>query len=189
MEKPIQTPAVGVDVIMSLPDGAQVRLQTFFPQEATDEEANALVDRLSAIASRQRAAAEIPAMEAEIEKWRRELTQYEADKAVVEANFVRDQEGRKEQVRELDVQHTAAHEAAYNQWRETGREGEFTPRGTVKANLETFDRAKAKLAAEIEKAESERTVALANLQVSIGQRQQQIERLVAEVHRRRTIVG
>ena len=166
-----------------------MRLQTFFPQDATDAEADALIDRLTARVMRQRAAAEIPAMEDEISKWKRELCHYEADKAIVEANFVRDQAKREEEYREVEAQHTAAHAAAYEAWRESGRDGAFEPKGQVKSKLDSYLNTKAKIRAEIEKTESERKVALANLEVSIGQRQNQIERLVAEVARRQKIVG
>jgi predicted nuclease with TOPRIM domain len=189
MSAAIQTAAVGVDVIKTLAGGGQVRFQTFFPQGDIGAAGSGLVDGLVLMAERQAAQAELPDLQEQLTKMESELAQYDEDRKVVEASHVKRQAERAVEYSEIEAQHTTTHAVAYEEFRASGRDGVFEPRGHVAANLNRFVQAKAKIKAEIDKADAERDAAVKNLAISIERRQAEIARLATEITRRRSLVG
>lgn len=182
-------PAIGVSIIANVGSSAQITLQTFFGRETPDAEANALIDRLMSFSSRQKAAAEIPDLEAELDKHERSLAQFDEDKARLDAEFERDQAVRQVQVEELTAHRTKLHDTAYENHVKTGRSAEFEVKGHIKANISRCDQEIVRIKAAMQKAVAERDLALQNLGTSRTRFVTEIEAIKNKLETRRRLVG
>jgi hypothetical protein len=154
-------PAVGFSVTTNLDGNRQIVMQGFFAAATPADEANAVLDRVLALADRQRARYELPEVEEELRKHKDALAQFEEDRARVELDFTRDQARREVEIAEMEKvrdEERAKHLADFNanilkvqghreeQYKlgldahvRGGRGGSYVPRGHDKANLDRVD--------------------------------------------------
>lgn len=183
-------PAIGISVTMNLGGDRQMVLQTFFPQEGSDAEANALTDRLVGIAERQKARCDIPDLQAELTKHERTLAQFLEDLARIDHEHTKKQAERAVEIETLVAQRKDVFEAAYAAHTKSGRSAQaFEPKGATASRLRAHDGAIAKIKTEMEKAEAERAVAVQNLQISINRYGDEIGRLNRDIDKRRLLLG
>jgi hypothetical protein len=186
MEK---SPAIGISLTMNVGNNAQAVLQTFVAQEASDKEANALLDRLFSLAARQKALGEIPELEEDLSKHKKTLAQFNEDLARVETDYETNKEKRLESIAKLTKDYEAEFEKAYETHSKSGRQGEFEPRGSVKSRLATYTAGINKIDQEMKKADAERHQAIEGLKISQVRYEAEIERLSADIAKRKALIG
>jgi hypothetical protein len=153
--------ATAFSLVVGLADNMQITLQSGFTEDEPESAVNARLDRLVALAKRQRAIAEIPAIEDEIIKQKDTLAQFQEDLARVNADHDRLQAQRRVELSERILQQEPERrkrEAEINgdilkiqehrqvvfnaglaEHQKSGRMGAYEPRGTVKTNLANID--------------------------------------------------
>lgn len=182
-------PAIGCSVVMNFPGDRQATLQTFFPQEASDDEANALLDRLFALSDRQRAKYDIEDLLKERSQTETGLLQFKEDQARVGERFEKEQAERQVQMDTMLTEAKSVHDRAYEDHGKTGRTGEFEMRGATKANHERLRQGAARVKADMDKQEAEKATALENLSGSVERYEQAIARLDAKIADCRAKIG
>jgi hypothetical protein len=211
----------------------QITFQSGFEGDETDAVVNERLDRLVALANRQKAIAEVPKLEDDVLKQRETLSQLHEDLERIEAGHVAQQKARRDQ---LDAQKASRarerkkHEASIDvmilemqdvkqrmfnegadEARSRGRMGAYKPQGVAKTNLDKvdhqialamdgrekemeawdvqFDEQLATAQAEIEKAESERDQAIAQIGVSIKRYEDAIAVSTEKLNKARAAAG
>lgn len=154
--------ATAVSLVVGLTDNMQITFQTGFGTDETDAAVNARLDRLVAVADRQRAIAQVPVIEAQLVKEQADLSQFQEDLGRIEIDHVarkaslqrqlddklagRDK-ARKKHAAEIDVMILEMQDVRQATWnngaeqaRAHGRLGAYEPRGVDKSNLEKIDK-------------------------------------------------
>jgi hypothetical protein len=134
-----KAPAIGMSVTCNAGGDRQLVLQTFVDQEAGDEAANALADRLMRVADRQQAIYRIPGLEEEIEKVERAHAMFEENIAHVILTHAKQVATLDEQIVELQGKREEVFNTGYNAHVESGRRSEYKPQGSALSRLNAFD--------------------------------------------------
>lgn len=154
--------ATAVSLVVGLTDNMQITFQTGFGTDESDEAINARLDRLVAVANRQRSLAEVPKLEDQLQKEKGDLSQFQEDLGRIEldhasrkaemqgqldAKIAGREAARKKHAAEIDVMILEMQDVRQKTWnagaeeaRTRGRLGAYEPRGVDKANLEKIDK-------------------------------------------------
>lgn len=154
--------ATGVSLVVGLSDNMQITFQSGFEGDETDAAVNARLDRLVALANRQKAIAEVPMLENELFKHREELAQFQEDLDRVELDHAMAQGQRGQALAELEAGRAKAREkfeaeinvmilemqdvrqetfnAGLGEHQRSGRSGSYAPKGHVATNLAKIDK-------------------------------------------------
>lgn len=154
--------ATGVSLVVGLSDNMQITFQSGFEGDETDAAVNARLDRLIALANRQKAIAEVPMLENELFKHREELAQFQEDLDRVELDYATAQEQRRQAIAELEAGRAKARKkfeaeinvmilemqdvrqetfnAGLGEHQRSGRSGSYVPKGHVATNIAKIDK-------------------------------------------------
>ncbi len=183
----VKVPAIGYSVVCNIPGDRQVTLQCFVDGDAPDEVLSAGLDKLLRQTDRIRAHYELPELEDQLTKHVKTLAQFQEDLAHVEAKHKVDQASRDVEIGELDNAIKEEMENGAKEHSSRGRLGSYEPRGYAKQRIEAIRAQQVQLRGQKDKAEAERTQAVQNLGISVQRYEQEIERLTAEIAKRKEV--
>lgn len=183
----VATAAIGVSMAVVLGD-RQLTIQTHMPLDETASEQNRVMDTLRRLAAREKAFADLPGLEADLETARREygrLTENLAALAAqaqdkidaLDAKMVADKE-RAAQIRERD----------YEKFTASGRQGQYEPRGAVKQTLDRLDDEIASAAKEKARLAEERDQNRRNAETNAKRFPENIEALEKKIAAARALI-
>jgi Zn-dependent oligopeptidase len=179
---------IGYSVTANIDGQRQMVFQHFVAQDATDEEVNRDLDRIMRLVDRQRAIYELPDMRDELEKLSDEIAQYTEDKTTsAEANFRKAQAEIDVQLETMQADEKRVREEAYDAFRKSGRQGQFEPKGHVKAQLERLAVGIREAINAKAKNESERDFYVQNIDGNIQRRRERIALLQEKIAAREKV--
>lgn len=183
-----QTKGVGVigySITANIDGNRQMVFQHFVPQDATDDQVNADLDRIMRLIDRQRSVYELPELREELHKLSEEIAQYNEDMVTqAEVNFGKAQAELHVQLETLQKDHKKVFDEAYAAFRNNGRQGQFEPKGQTKANLERLDAGIRQITEQLGKNAAERDFFQKNTQANIERRLARIDMLKAKIAER-----
>jgi hypothetical protein len=155
-DAPAPAAALGYSVVVNLDGNRQLTMQCFVAEDEPNEAVNAKLDRIFAVIDRQKARYDLVNEHEELSKESTMLAQLEEDLARVDADFEKAQASLKAQGEEISAQQAALVEAGYNEHVNSGRRGEYQPRGVTQQGVKATQVALENVTAELKKNEAER---------------------------------
>jgi len=187
MEAQTKIPAIGISLLVTLGNDRQITLQTYVERDDPVDLQNAVVDSMVALAERQKAKAELPELQDELEKHQQTLAQFAEDLSRVRTDHGAAQQRRKVRVQEIDGEQTRIIQEGAQKAQQSGRTGKYEPTGHVKANVDRLAHDKATIAADLEKADAEAALAEQNLAISVKRYEDQIALLTGKIAARKAL--
>lgn len=163
-------PAIGYSITANIGDDRQVVFQHFVGSDETDASVNAALDRIMGLIDRQKARAALPGLLAERRKLVDENAQYEQDRAEAELNYQKAQAALETQLVEAGEAKKEAMSAGYSQHVQSGRTGEYKPKGAVAASITAAERVEKELKAAMDKNTAERDQHIENMRITMDRR-------------------
>lgn len=154
--RPDETPGIDIEVIVGCGDTRQIKLRTMIGRNAAPESAHAIVDKVLAIGDRQKARYDLESQVEEMNRVATTLTGLIASLPIAQANYIADQEKRREEFRGYEADYAKLHDEGYEEHVKSGRSaGSFQPKGARKSNMERLKMAAGKKREEIDRAKAE----------------------------------
>lgn len=152
----IPVPAIDITIAASLGDGRQLQLRTAILQETETDVSNAVLDKVMKLADRQKAIYDLEVAERDFRKSGFALANFIAQIPYVELTQRQLREQWENEIAGLEADKQLMLENAIADHIKSGRQGDYTPRGNVKANLEAHSRAIAQKNENIRRSEADR---------------------------------
>lgn len=173
----VDAPAVGVSIICSYGKDRQITLQTFFGRDDPPAQVHKLMDTLNGQIDRLKAKAEIPEMEEELFKLEKTLAQFREDLELTHPKEQEKIDALTEQAKAFQAEGDAIAQQAYAEFKASGRQGSFQPKGVVKTNIERKAAEVLRIEDMIRTAKAEGEQARFNLNLSVKRYEEEIVRL------------
>ena len=152
----VAAPSIGSSITMNLGGEAQLVLQSFFERDATDAEANGVIDKMFRLARRQKAHYDLEKHTGDLATREKALGRLNEDFAKVEKQYRTKIAAWQVEIGTLNAMSNEAKDRGYRQHVDSGRRAEYKPQGGV---ADTMNKARIGIAAiqgEIDKASNER---------------------------------
>lgn len=169
--------ALGWSITANIDGNRQIVLQSFFALDASDEDANAMLDKANRLVDRMRAKYEIPGLKEERAKYVAEIAQAEQDIAEAELNHGKAQASLDVQIATLQDDARKAFEAGYERFKHDGRQGSYAPKGADKTNQDRFASAVEQAKAAKLKNDNERDQAMQGFGIALARRRDAVVEL------------
>jgi hypothetical protein len=178
-ELPQQTIALQV----SLPVEKQgvVSLGTNVDQGVSQYTLDRMLDKLMAAAERQRAKQQIPALRHELDGNAAIVDEARVRLAGTDAEYEKDKSIRDANRKKLIQEHDALYTSGYEEWRESGRQGEFQPRGNQASKISGKIKAELALSKIQENKDNEYKVARDQIANGLRERETAVEILTRRI--------
>lgn len=180
MSETFIAPALGISTVVNMGD-RQITLQFHAPLDMAPADLNEIIDRVMAVADRQQAKAELPALHAELDKHVQTVAQFDEDSARVEHDFEVEQAKADVTIATLVEEKAKAINEAQEKHVASGRVSEFQMGPAVASRVKGFDRDIENVKAAKEKRQAERDLAVNNLGISRQRYDTAIEGLRAKI--------
>lgn len=184
-----EAPALGMSIVMNMPGDRQATLQCFVASDASLEEQNTLLDRMMQIGDRQKAKYELTALYDDLAKHQQTLARFNEDFARTDVKHRLEQESRDEAKATLLQAIEDEKKAGYDAHATGGRRGPYALSGSHKQAVNAAEAGIHQLDEQTKKATAERDQFVANLDISRTRYAEEIERIEADIARRKAIIG
>lgn len=184
-----EAPALGMSIVMNMPGDRQATLQCFVASDASLEEQNALLDRMMRIGDRQKAKYELTALYDDLAKHQQTQSRFGEDFARTELEYRTGQAQRDEAKATLLQAIDDETKAGYGAHATSGRKSEYKLSGAHKQAVNVAQAGIHQLDEQTAKAKAERDRFVEHLDISRTRYAEEIERIEADIARRKAIVG
>lgn len=140
-EKPA-APALGFSIQVDLGAGRNAVLQTHLPNDASLDDINAMLDKMSSAADRQKARYDIDALTRTLEADEKMLAQAREDEERCRRDWEAQQALREKDLKRAQEDYDTSFNEAYERHRGSGRRGEFTASAQIRSKGSALARAK-----------------------------------------------
>lgn len=181
MSGSIQVPAIGFSTTVNVDGDRQMVFQGYFEQDEADSVVNARIDRIMALADRQRSKFKLPGLREELQKLTDELAQSDQDIAEAELNFQKAQAALDIQTVELSGRRANLNNDMASAHRAMGKSGDYVPKGAAKSSLDNIDTALKEIQERKVKNEAERKFHRDNVEVNIKRRHARVAMLQEQI--------
>lgn len=176
-----QVIAVPTQIILNVGPSAQMIFQVGFDLDEGDRVINTRLDRIFHIAERQAARYDLIALETEHGKISRMLEQFKSQLAAAEARYKVEQATRETEIEELTKVAEETRQEGYDAHFASGRQGEYVPRGPVKAKIDGCTAQIEQIKAEMKKKEGERDQHIDSLNNSVAKYEADLKALNEQI--------
>lgn len=173
--------AIGYSIVANVVDNVQMTFQHFVASDATDAQVNTDLDRIFGLIDRQRKLLAEPGLVKELRDLKASITQYALDIDKVEADWETAQGALVAQVAGLEARSKEIFDAAYDAHVQSGRAGEFKPRGATESQIRACATDVAKIKATLDNNVAERAQARQQLEIAMKARQGRVTVLEDEL--------
>lgn len=180
-------PAIGYSVVANLAGDRQVTAQCFVAEDETEAAINAKFDRVFRVIDRQKSRYELVDIRKELHKLRETLAQFEEDLGRADLEFDKAQASLDEQAKTLTEDRQEAFQTGYDEHVNSGRRGEYQPKGTTLATMRTHDVALSQVKDQKEKNEAERNQHRQQILISVERYKKAIASAEADIAERESL--
>jgi len=183
------TTAIGYSIVVNLDGNRQVTAQCFVAEDESDAEINARFDRVFGLLDRQKARYDVVNERVELTKEQATFDQLKEDLAHVDANFDKAQAVLDEQIIEMQAKSKETFEDGYNEHVNSGRRGEYVPKGLAQQTARAIEGAVAKAAEDKQKNVNEREQHRTGVMISVERYEKAIEARKAKIAEYEGLLG
>ena len=181
--------AIGYSVVINLDGNRQVTAQCFVAEDEEDSAINFKFDRVFAILDRQKARYDIVNERDELAKEAGTLDQLKEDLARVDHDYDKAQATLDAQLVEMQDQNKGAFEAGYNEHVESGRRGEYVPKGFAAQQARAIEVALSNVKENKEKNNAEREQHRVGVLISVERYEKAVAQRKAKIAELEAVLG
>ena len=173
----------------NLGKSAQGQILTDFPQSLPESDVAQRMDMLDRLARRQQARYALDELEQELEDREAQMAQWQLDHGEAEKAYQREKSRIADLIAKEDAAASGVIATATAKHAQRGARTDFELRGPDKKEVKSHERAKLLHAEALKKAEAERDLAKANLDVNIKAAEKQLTKIKAKIAAKRATLG